>query len=105
MQIDIQMRSPPNSPSQDLQGASHIIGGTAHGRAYGNVFNFADGPDPFSNEVDVRPKPGKVLLYTSMGDPETMKAVMSLKHEVSPTLAPILGKLAKRYTRINSAFF
>ena len=99
------MRSPPSSPSQGLQGASRIIGGMTRGHARGNVFNFADGPDVFFDEVDVKPKAGKVLLYTSMGDPETMKPAMSLKHEVSPTLAPVLAKLAKRYTRINSAFF
>ena len=99
------MQSPPSSPSQGLQGASRIIGGITHGQAHGNVFNFADGCDVFSDEVDVKAKVGKVLLYISMGDPETMKPAISLKHEVSPTLAPVLTKLAKRYTRINSAFF
>ena len=99
------MRSPPGNPSQDLQGASRIIGGTTRGRAHGNIFNFADGPDLLRDEVDVRPKGGKVFLYTSMGDLETIKPAMSLKHEVSPTLAPILAKLAKQYTRINSMFF
>jgi hypothetical protein len=105
VRIDVQMRSLPSSPSQGLQGASRIIGGTIRGRAHGNVFNFADGPDIFCNEVDVRWNVGKVLLYTSMGDPETMKPAMSLKHEVSATLGPVLAKLAKRYMRINSAFF
>ena len=105
VQIDFQMRSPPSSPSEGLQGALRITGGTIRGRARGNVFNFADGPDMFCDEVGGRPKVGKVLLYTSMGDPETTKPAMSLKHEVSPTLAPVLAKLAKRYTRINSMFF
>jgi hypothetical protein len=48
---------------------------------------------------------GKVLLYTSMGDPETLKPVMSLKHDVSVMLGPILTKLAKRYTGIDSMYF
>jgi len=34
-----------------------------------------------------------------------MKPAMSLEHEVSPRLAPVLAKLAKQYTRIDSAFF
>jgi hypothetical protein len=104
VQIDFQMQSPPSSSSQGLQGASRIIGRTTRGHAHGNVFNFADGPDLFGDEMGVRLKVGKVLLYTSMDDPETMKPAMSLKHEVSPKLAPILAKLAKQYTRIHSAF-
>ena len=103
--MDFQMWSPPGSPSQDLQGALHIIGGTTCGRAHGNIFNFVDGPDLLWDVVDVRPKAGKVLLYSSMGNPETMKPAMSLKHEVSPTLTPVLAKLAKQYTQINSMFF
>jgi len=98
------MWSPPGSPSYGLQGASRITGGFARGHAQGNVFNFADGPDLFCDQL-VRPKMGKVLLYTSMGDPETLKPVMSLKHDVSVMLGPILTKLAKRYTGIDSMYF
>ena len=98
------MQSPPSSPSQGLQGASHIIGGITRGWAHGNVFNFADGADVFCDEVDVKAKVGKVLLYTSMGDPETMKPAMSLKHEVSPTL-PLFSPNLLSDTQINSAFF
>ena len=93
VQIDIQMQSPPNSPSQGLHGASCIIGGTTCQHAHGNVFNFVDRPDLFCNEAGVRPKTGKVLLYTLMGDLETMKPATSLKHEVSPMLTPGLVKL------------
>ena len=55
--------------------------------------------------MDFRPKVGKVLLYTSMGDLETMQPAMSLKHKVSPTLTRVLAKLAKRYMQINNMFF
>jgi hypothetical protein len=98
------MRSTPGSPSYGLQGASRITGGFARGHAQGNVFNFADVADVFGDQ-QVRPKMGKVYLYTSMGDPATLKPVMSLKHDVSATLGPILIKLAKRYTGIDSRLF
>ena len=84
--------------SRDLQGASRITGGTAGGCAHGNVFNFTDGPDVFGREDDAGVKKGKILLYTEMGDPEKMKPTMSLKHPVMLGLAPILVKLANRYT-------
>jgi hypothetical protein len=98
------MQSPPRSLSHDLQGASRITGGFARGRAYGNVFNFADEPNMFHDQP-VRQNMGKVLLYMSMGNPDSMKPIMSLKHEVSLTLGPVLTKLAKRYTQIDSMFF
>ena len=98
---DIEMHSPS---SHDLQGASRITGGTARGRAHGNVFNFADEADVFGREDDAVAKKGKVLLYTEMGDPEKMKPTMSLKHPVILGLAPILIKLANWYTQIDSMF-
>jgi hypothetical protein len=90
---------------EGLQGASCITGGTFRGHAHGNVFNFADEPDTFCGEGEIRPKMGKVLLYTALGDPETTKPTMSLKHNISPTLAPILTKLALQYTKIDGMFF
>jgi hypothetical protein len=73
--------------------------------AHGNIFNFADGPDVFGQEDDAGAKKGKILLYTEMGDPEKMKPTMSLKHPVMLGLAPILVKLANRYTQIDSRFW
>ena len=97
------MLSPPNSPS-GLQGASRTVGGFARGRAQGNIFNFADAPDLCPDQPLMSNK-GKVLLYTTMGDPETIRPVMSLKHDVSPTIGPVLAKLGKRYTPIDSMLF
>ena len=71
------MQSPPDSPLQNLQGASQIVRGFSRGHAQGNVFNFADASD-IVHEPEVRPMMGKVLLYTSMGDPTLEKPVMSL---------------------------
>jgi hypothetical protein len=94
-QADVQMLSPR---SHDLQGASHITGGTVCGCAHGNVFNFTDEPDVLGREDDAGAKKGKILLYTEMGDLEKMKPMMSLKHPVVLGLAPILIKLANWYT-------
>jgi hypothetical protein len=102
-EVDVQMLSPPNSPSQ-LQGASRTVGGFARGRAHGNVFNFADAPDLPPDQPLLSNK-GKVLLYTTMGDPETTKPAMSLKHEVCSTIGPVLAKLGKRYTPIDRMLF
>jgi hypothetical protein len=95
------MCSPPNSPSSGLQGASRTVGGFSRGHAQGNIFNFADASDLLPHQP-LKANRGKVLLYTTMGDPETTKPVMSLKHEVSSTIGPILAKLAKRYSPIDS---
>ena len=95
------MQSPPIDASYDLQGASRITGGFARGHAIGNVFNFADAKDVIF-EPCIKRTFGKVLLYTSMGDPNTTKPLMSLKHEISSTIGPVLENLAKRYTLFDS---
>ena len=47
-----------NSPPQlQLQGASRVTGGFAHGRALGNVFNLADAQD--ASLDDLGPMMGK----------------------------------------------
>jgi len=98
------MQSPSGSPTRNLQGASRIMGGFAHGRAHGNVFNFADAVDmPSGNPPEIYRK-GKVLLYTSTGDVSVTKPKLSLKHDVMPTLGPILSSLKKWYTRIYGVF-
>ena len=56
--LDVRMASPP---SIDASGASQTTGGILCGRAYGNVFNHADGPD----SVFVGPCTGKVFVYQS----------------------------------------
>ena len=98
--LGIQMQSPPGS---DLQGASRITGGFARGHAHGNVFNFADTIDLPSNSPEIFRK-GKVLLYTTSGDVEDTKPKLSLKHNVSPTLGPILLTLKKRYSQIYGTY-
>ncbi|KAG6826693.1 hypothetical protein H0H87_006686, partial [Tephrocybe sp. NHM501043] len=105
---DVQMMSPPLSPSQNLQGASQTTGGHAHG----NVFNHVDVDDFI--ESDVIPTKGEVHLYTSHGDPQEtdpskVKPAMFVKHEMSSlTLGPVLNKLGSRFSPIkksNSCIF
>jgi hypothetical protein len=93
------MVTPTHSPSQ-LQGASRTTGGILRGRADGNVFNWADGPDfPPVKEVPVG---GKVHVYTSHVNPMTETPQMSLTHEVTSSLTSILSNLAELFSPIRS---
>jgi hypothetical protein len=97
--IDVRMASPPVSPPRNaLQGASRTTGGVLRGRAYGNVFNRADGDE----EIHVRPRKGKVLVYQSPRDPITHKPDMSITSDVTPRLKPILKTLARGYSPVRS---
>jgi hypothetical protein len=82
---------------------SCITGGFTHGHAQGNVFNFADGVDLKSDPHVIYQK-GKVLLYTSNGDVNVIKPKVSLKHEVTFTLGPILLMLKEKYPQIYGMF-
>jgi hypothetical protein len=72
-------------------------GGLIRGRAYGNVFNFAD-----ALHVDQPPiVGGQVVLYNSHEDPAnlslaSMKVSMSFNHNVTTTFQPVLENLIKR---------
>lgn len=94
------MASPDNSPQQNLQGASRTTGGILRGRAAGNAFNFADAPD-FA-PPSMTPVMGKLHLYSSRVNPMSAPPDMSLNHEVSPTLAPILQDLGERFSPVRS---
>ena len=86
------MASPPVSPPRiALQGASRMTGGVLRGRAYGNVFNHADGED----NTHIGPRMGKVLVYQSPKDPSTHKPDMSITSEVTSQLKPVLKKVAR----------
>lgn len=103
------MISPPTSPSKNLQGASRTTGGFSRGRALGNTFNIADAHD---YEMDLNLTlaiPGKVYIYDSRShltdlDPTTVKPSRILKTDVSRTLAPVLTKLARKYSPVRSMF-
>jgi hypothetical protein len=94
------MDSPPSSPSNNLHGASRTIGGIFRGQAHGNVFNFADGLDSIM-DVPSAPLIGKVHLFLNKSD---VKPTMSIKHEVTSQLAPVLHKIAGRYSPVRSKF-
>jgi hypothetical protein len=106
---DVQMMSPPTSPSWNLQGASQMTEGFMHGHALGNMFNIADAPD-YEMELDLTLAiPGKVYIYDSSSDltdlgPNTVKPQWILKTDVSRTIAPVLTKLACKYSPIRSMF-
>jgi hypothetical protein len=94
------MASPPDSPSY-LQGASHTTGGILRGRALGNVYNLAD---EISFDQQPGPVMGKVHIYTSLENPGDSNPHMSLKHEVTGTLAPVLEKLGTQYSPVKSMY-
>jgi hypothetical protein len=103
------MRSPPTSPSKNLQGASRTTGGFSRGRAIGNTFNMADAPD-YEMDLDLTlAVPGKVYIYDSSSelkdlDPITVKPRRILKTDVSRTLAPVLTKLGRKYSPVRGMF-
>jgi hypothetical protein len=92
--LDVPMASPPTSPSFKLQGASRTTGGVIRGRAYGNVFNFADshdlGVDPAAPVV------GRVHLYDSRIDPAHTKPRAAFKLQITTSLGTVLSKLAEK---------
>jgi hypothetical protein len=67
------------SPTLNLQGASHITGGFAHGHAWGGVFGFANAVDMPSDNICEIYRKGEVLLYTSTGDVSIVRPKFSLK--------------------------
>jgi hypothetical protein len=103
------MISPSSSPSKNLQGASQTTGGFSCGRALGNSFNIADAPE-YEMDLDLSLAiPGKVYIYDSTSDlmeldPNTMKPQCILKTDVSRTIAPVLTRLARKYSPIHSMF-
>lgn len=96
--LDILMASPIDSPP-GLQGASRITGGFIRGRAHGNVYNLAD---PIDFDQRLGRVMGKVHVYTSHGNPNNSDPYMSLKHEVTTSLAPVLKKLGNQYSPVKS---
>ena len=101
------MISPPTSPYKNLQGTSRTTGGFSCGRALGNTFNMADAPD-YEMDLDLTlAVQGKVYIYDSHSnlmdlDPTVVKPCCILKTDVSQTLAPVLTKLARKYSPVGS---
>ena len=85
-------------PEVSAISAKHFsAGGLIRGKAYGNVFNFAD-----ALHVDQRSiVGGQVLLYNSHEDPAnlslaSMKVSMAFSHDVTASFQPVLENLIKR---------
>ena len=103
--LDIVMGS-PHTPLC-LEGSSRTTGGLSRGKAYGNVFNFADAEDI---AMDNLPVEGKVLLYFSHDNPANintmdLKPSASFKHKVVPTVKPILKAISGRFSPVKSKFY
>ena len=103
------MKSPPVSPCHNLQGSSCTTGSIIRGQALGNAYNHADASD-LRLELDLSLAiPGKVYLYDVIADSSsfdlaTVKPSRILKIDASPTLAPVLTKLAHKYSPVRSTF-
>ena len=95
------MTSPPSSPPPALHGSSRTTGGHMHGRATGNVFNFADAGDDDDLETPVL-RTGKVHIYNSPVDPIEVKPFRILKVDVQFSMAPILKSIAAKWSPIES---
>jgi hypothetical protein len=94
------MASPLNGPLRS-QGASHTTGGIICGRAQGNVFNHADLVE-FGHDAQLPLlRQGQVQVYMSFNQ---VKPTMAFKHEVTPTLAPVLKSLTRRYSDFSSEY-
>jgi hypothetical protein len=92
------MAGSPDSPIH-LQGASRMTGGIFRGRALGNNYNMADSMDFDHRRSKVV---GKVHVYNTHGNPDDLEPYLSLKHEVTQTLAPVLKKLGNQYSPVKS---
>ena len=94
------MKSPPHL---QLQGASRVTGGFAHGRALGNGLILADAHD--ASVDDLGPMMGKVFLYFSNNDPGLVdlagaKPSGTVNCAVSPTVSPILKTVGRKFSLI-----
>jgi hypothetical protein len=104
--LDVHMQSPPHTPLM-LYGSSRTTGGFLRGRALGNVLNAAD-LGGISEDI-LHPRPGKVFVYYSTGDPanltiQNMKPTTFIKHNVTSSIQTVLAKVADKYSPIRSKF-
>lgn len=97
------MNSPLTSPPP--HGSSRMTGGIFCGNALGNALNTADFNDAATDVL--HPILGKVLVYSSNQDPanlsiQDMKPSAFIKHNVTPSIKPVLKKVAEKYSPIQS---
>ena len=93
------MTSPPSSPPL-LYGSSHTTGGSTHGHAAGNFFNFADADTNFDQPPVLQT--GAVQVYKSQVNPNEVKEFQTLKINVDFSMAPVLTSLAAKWSPIES---
>jgi hypothetical protein len=107
--LDVHMLSPHTSPSRNLQGASHTVGGFSRGRALGNTYSHTDARE-IQMDLDLTlAVQGKVYIYNSLIDAArfdlaTAKPSRILKVDATPTFAPVLTKLVRKYSPVRRMF-
>ena len=107
---DISMQSPSNSPPK-LHGASRISGGILRGQAVGNSSNAADFSNPDNNDY-IGPIQGRINIYVSQDDPaqlspDTLTTYSRLLYDYASKtpIAPVLEKIARRYSPVRRKLF
>jgi hypothetical protein len=78
-----------------------MTGGILRGRAQGNVYNIADSMEVTTFKGPVK---GNVHVYNKHGNPDSMEPYMLVKHDVTPSIGPVLKKLAAQYSPVRSMF-
>jgi hypothetical protein len=102
------MHSPDTT--KHLQGASRTSGGVSRGRALGNIFNFADVKEVLTQHPNHGTvSKGRVYVYLSSSNPtslnpETMNPMATVKVTTSPTIAPILQQVTRRFSPVRSKY-
>src|SRR6267378_1490074 len=102
---DIQLTSTQNSPPK-LHGASRTSGGIFRGHATGNVLNAADFLNTDNDEY-IGPVRGQINIYLSEDDPArlspdslTAYARLSYDYAAKTPIAPVLERVARRYSPV-----
>jgi len=107
---DIRMQSPQNTPPK-LHGASRTSGGISRGQATGNFLNAADFSSANKNDY-IGPVHGQINIYLSQDNPaqlspDSLVAYARVQCDYAPKtpIAPILEKIARRYSPVRSKYF
>jgi hypothetical protein len=110
--LDVLMHSPPKEPIP-AYGSSRSTGGSARGRALGNIFNIADAGEVWSdfNYPDGEPTKGKIYLYISdlnpaiVDIPESSFIVNVYDTAKCRTVQDVMKRGSRDYSPIRSKFF
>ncbi|KAF9492636.1 hypothetical protein BDN71DRAFT_1509328, partial [Pleurotus eryngii] len=97
-------RAPPSPMSDDLddlQGASHTMGGFARGKAMGVALNMADFAT--NEESDAPPVMGMLLVFKDGASPLEGAGPVGVKVPIKNTLGPVLTAAAKKMVALTNS--